>query len=116
MLTTHYLQEAEALCERVGIINKGSLVFCGNTKGIIQKLTRRTVEIELKQLPVWNLPGGVQLLGQNENRATFSTPSEMSVGALLSGLSIASDQLVDLKTREGSLEEAFLNVVQKGAM
>ena len=115
LLTTHYLQEAEALCERVGIINKGALVFNGDTKSIISKLTRRTVEMELKSLPTWNLPDGVQLLSQKDNRAVFSTASEMSVGALLLGLSIKPDQLVDIKTREGSLEEAFLNVVQKGA-
>lgn len=115
LLTTHYLQEAEALCERVGIINKGSLVFSGETQGIIRKLTRRTVEMDLKSIPSWTLPEGVQLMGQRENRVTFSTPSEMSVGALLAALSIPSDLLLDLKTREGSLEEAFLNVVQKGA-
>lgn len=114
LLTTHYLQEAEALCERVGIIHQGELKYLGPTKEIIQKLTRRTVEIDLKSLPKWTLPNGVELLSQSGNSVSFSVPSEMSVGTLLTSLSIPADLLNDLRTREGSLEEAFLNIVQKG--
>ena len=114
LLTTHYLQEAEALCGRVGIINHGELSYLGETRSIIQKLTKRTVEMELKSTREWDLPADIKLLSNKNNQVVFSVPSEMSVGTLLTRLNIPSEQLNDIKTREGSLEEAFLSVVQKG--
>lgn len=112
LLTTHYLQEAEALCPRVGIVNQGQLVYLGETKAIIQKLTRRTVELDLKEIPPWTVPAGVQLLEREGTKVKFSVPSEMSMGELLTALSVPSHLLNDLKTREGSLEEAFMNVLK----
>ncbi len=49
VLTTHYLQEAEALCDRVGIINKGELKYVGNTREIIAQLTQKKVSLVTEQ-------------------------------------------------------------------
>lgn len=96
LLTTHYLQEAEELCDRVGIIQQGELKFVGDTKKIIKDLTQRRLEVLFK----------------NGHEESFLLPKDMGVGELLSQKQIELSKIQDLKTREGSLEEAFLNVVQ----
>lgn len=114
LLTTHYLQEAEELCDRVGIIDRGELKFCGETQGIINKLTQRTVELFFMnghQLQV-NSPYFVSQKGQAYE---FSIPHDLSVGQLMSQLQVNASDLQDIKTREGTLEEAFLSVLSKGA-
>lgn len=97
LLTTHYLQEAEELCDRVGIINKGELRYVGPTKKVIRDLTQRHVEIDLKS--------GKSLV--------FEIPLGQSVGELLIQNQIAPIEIQDLRTREGTLEEAFLSLVQE---
>jgi ABC-2 type transport system ATP-binding protein len=95
LLTTHYLQEAEELCDRIGIISKGELKFVGETKKIIHDLTLRHVDIEL----------------MNQERLSFEIPRDQGVGKLLTEKNIHVSEIRDLKTREGTLEEAFLSLL-----
>jgi ABC-2 type transport system ATP-binding protein len=95
VLTTHYLQEAEALCDRVGIINKGELKYVGPTKSIIKELTQKKVEIILKSGETLHLT-----LKTDEN-----------LGDTLKAQAISLDLIHDIKTSEGSLEEAFVKVL-----
>jgi ABC-2 type transport system ATP-binding protein len=95
VLTTHYLQEAEALCDRVGIINKGELKYVGETKSIIKQLTQRKVEISVRDGSKMNL-----LLADNED-----------LGLALKAKNISIENIHDIKTSEGTLEEAFVKVL-----
>jgi ABC-2 type transport system ATP-binding protein len=95
LLTTHYLQEAEELCDRIGIINRGELQYVGETKKIIRELTKRHVDIEL----------------MNFEKKSFEIPREQGVGALLMEKNIQMSEIRDLATREGTLEEAFLSLL-----
>jgi len=95
VLTTHYLQEAEALCDRVGIINKGELKYVGPTREIIQNLTSKKVTIQLKS-------------GQN---VSFDMPKDSDLGKSLLSHQVAIDQIQDMKITEGSLEDAFVKVL-----
>lgn len=95
ILTTHYLQEAEALCDRVGIINKGELKYVGETKSIIKQLTQRKVEISVRDGSKVNL-----LLADNED-----------LGLALKAKNISIENIHDIKTTEGTLEEAFVKVL-----
>lgn len=95
ILTTHYLQEAEALCDRVGIINKGELKYVGNTKSIIHQLTQRKVEVSTRDGSKVNF-----MLGENED-----------LGQVLKHRNISVENIHDLKTTEGTLEEAFVKVL-----
>lgn len=97
LLTTHYLQEAEEMCDRIGIINRGLLGYDGKTHQVIKDLTKRTVEIELK----------------SGSKQSFQIPCEMGVGELLIREKILAENIQDIKTREGTLEEAFLSVTSK---
>lgn len=96
VLTTHYLQEAEALCDRVGIINKGELKYVGDTKAIIRQLTHKKVQVITQS-------GEKKVLQINENA---------NIGEVLKQNGFALDQIKDLIMSEGTLEEAFVKVLQ----
>lgn len=96
VLTTHYLQEAEALCDRVGIINKGELKFYGQTKDIIKNLTQKRVEVTTR----------------SGEAVKFMVGHDQQLGDLLKVHQIEMKDIVDIKTAEGSLEEAFIKVLQ----
>jgi ABC-2 type transport system ATP-binding protein len=111
LLTTHYLQEAEELCDRVGIIHRGKLQYVGETQGIIHQLTTRLVEITMNGGD-WNrLQNSPYYQETKDQSYFFSIPYDVNVGDLLSSLQINVSQINDLKTREGSLEDAFLSVL-----
>jgi len=95
ILTTHYLQEAESLCDRVGIINKGEVKYVGATKEIISKLTQKKLNITTTQ---------------GKNLQLFMTPEETLL-QVLSANSLNINDVKDIKTSEGSLEEAFMKVL-----
>lgn len=111
LLTTHYLQEAEELCDRVGIIHKGELKYVGETRGIIHQLTKRQVEITFNEGDWSRLKASPYYQTAKDKSYYFSIPYDVNVGGLLSNLQVNVSQIQDLKTREGSLEDAFLSVL-----
>lgn len=111
LLTTHYLEEAENLCDRVGIIHQGELKAVGNTGNLIKDLTQREVLIYMSEPMVVESP---YLKNQSENLSVFQIPSNMELGQLLAKLKLDLNKIVDVKIREGRLEDAFLSVLGDG--
>jgi len=108
LLTTHYLEEAEKLCHRVGIIHQGELKAVGKTANLIKDLTQREVLIYL------NEPTKISseyLKKQTENLLVFQVPSHMELGQLMAQLNLDLTKVTDVKIREGRLEDAFLSVL-----
>lgn len=95
VLTTHYLQEAEALCDRVGIINKGELKYVGNTKEIISQLTQKKVN----------------LVTDKGEKISFLLPKDQPLGVALKEKNISLETVYDINVTEGTLEEAFVKVL-----
>ncbi len=95
LLTTHYLEEAEALCDRIGIINKGELIFCGTPKEVIAKYSTKKVSLKTKD-------------GRSLNLIDSATKE---LAAILQENQIAFADIVDIQITEGKLEEAFTKVV-----
>lgn len=110
LLTTHYIQEAEQLCDRVGIIQKGRLRRVGPTKELIRDLTKREIVVRLKSAPAQD-PTSPMFLRRNGNELVFQTPASMGAGDLLEGLGYDLKQVADLAIREGSLEDALKRVL-----
>jgi ABC-2 type transport system ATP-binding protein len=96
LLTTHYLQEAEELCDRIGIIHQGELKWSGETQKIISELTSRSVEVEMN----------------DHQKFQFQVPKGLGIGGLLAEKKINLNQIKDIRTNEGTLEEAFLNILK----
>jgi len=96
LLTTHYLEEAESLCDRVGILDKGEIKMIGPTRELVRKLTGREVEITLRGLPAPKV---------------FQLASDETVGELLAKEKLNVEAIQDICVREGTLEEAFRRVL-----
>jgi ABC-2 type transport system ATP-binding protein len=110
LLTTHYLEEAEMLCDRVGIINQGAMVTVGQTKEIVRHYTRKNLILTLSQDLALQSSYLVKKEGAQYN---FVLPQDKSLGDLLSELSIPSHLIRDVQIKEGDLEAAFLQLVSK---
>ena len=108
LLTTHYLQEAERLCDRVGIIQNGEILRLGSTRGLIQEFTQRKVSIHFRE----NFEIQSPYFQKRDGEWThFLLPSGVGVGELLWSLDCESNSFWDVRISEGSLEEAFLQVL-----
>ncbi len=108
LLTTHYLEEAEELCDRVGILNKGRLHLIGETSRLIRSLTYRNVSLTLNKTETSPLlTEHSHLLKKSENCFIFRIPSEQTLGQLLTEIGVNSSDILDLNIEEGSLEDAF---------
>lgn len=108
LLTTHYLEEAEKLCHRVGIIHQGELKAVGKTGALIKDLTQREVLI------YFNEPAKIEspyLKNQVDNMSAFQIPANMELGELMAKLKLDLTKVIDVKIREGRLEDAFLSVL-----
>jgi ABC-2 type transport system ATP-binding protein len=120
ILTTHYIDEAEELADRIGVVNHGELVVVDDKKALMKKLGKRQLTLTLQQplmevpaeLAEWKLAldgGGHQL------QFTFDAAREQAgVAPLLRRLEQLGIAWRDLDTRETSLEEIFVSLVGRG--
>ena len=118
ILTTHYIEEAEEIADRIGVINKGELLLVEGKNELMQRMGSKNLTIEL-QSPATEIPAslsnynltlsddGLQLNYQYDVRAP-----KTGIVDLLSELKKASFKLRDLQTSQSSLEEIFVNLVK----
>ena len=109
LLTTHYLEEAEELCDRVGIIDKGALKMIGPPQDIVEKLTQREVILTLKE-PVSKVEH-VHLNMQTDFSLIFQIPASETLGEFIADLPVDVRNVKDLRIREGNLEDAFQTIL-----
>lgn len=110
LLTTHYLEEAEQLCDRVGIINLGDFVCLGETKEIVRQYTSKKIRLTLTEAASLHSPFLVEVIG---NEYSFVTPHNKFVGEFIAEVGIPMQLIKDIHIEEGDLEEAFLKLVDK---
>jgi ABC-2 type transport system ATP-binding protein len=118
ILTTHYIEEAEEMADRIGVINKGEIILVEDKAALMKKLGRKQVTIQL-QSPLASLPASLPAdqielsLDGSELTYTFDSKSDASgIGPFLRALTAAGIELRDLRTRESSLEEIFVSLVR----
>jgi ABC-2 type transport system ATP-binding protein len=118
LLTTHYLEEAEELCDRVGILQKGKLRRLGETRALVRDLTKREVILKLKTSTDASVLENRGVLSQHPcflkrvgSELVFEVPSTKGVGDLLAEVQIDLHAIADLTIREGSLEDALRRVL-----
>ena len=112
LLTTHYLEEAEELCDRVGVLQQGNLRKVGPTKELIEQLTERKVSLIFKN----ECPSEIDskyLHEKQDNQADFIIPQEFGIGDLLETINCDMQSLQDIRIHEGSLEEAFVRILDQ---
>jgi ABC-2 type transport system ATP-binding protein len=118
ILTTHYIEEAEELADRVGVINKGQLVVIEEKKALMRKMGRKHLTLELAR-PLVKLPKSLAKYGLeivNDGRAlryTYDVRNRHDgIAALLADLARAKIAFHDLQTEQSSLEDIFLGLVK----
>ncbi|MCB1358577.1 MAG: ABC transporter ATP-binding protein [Maritimibacter sp.] len=110
ILTTHYLEEAQAMCDEIAIIDRGDLIIRDTTDSILARMDAKTLLVR-PALPVAavTLPEGVTREDRGDGWLVFTYPrSRVGAGQILTALSAAGVDVVDLSTTEPDLEDAFL--------
>ena len=121
ILTTHYIEEAEAIADRVGIINKGELLLIEEKTSLMQKFGQKILNIELQkrlnQLPKEFSQENVKLSDDGLTLTYIYDTKQKKTGItkLLSNLSNSGINLRDIQTDQSSLEEIFVNLVKEKA-
>ena len=110
ILTTHYLEEAEAMCDEIAIINHGDLIVRDTTAALLGRLDAKTLVITPETAPD-ALPdiGGVKVTQRAGGKIAFDfRKSEINPGAILDAVRSAGIVLRDVATEEPDLEDVFL--------
>jgi ABC-2 type transport system ATP-binding protein len=119
LLTTHYLEEAEQLCDTIAIINHGQVVTCESTRTLVGRLDRKTLTIQtdrdldavppsLAALPVEEPVG----LESGRRLVVRYRPSRIRIDTVLAAVREAGLGIVDLTTEEADLEDIFLTLTR----
>jgi len=119
ILTTHYIEEAEEIADRVGVINNGELLLVEDKSTLVQKLGKKELLVELREA-IDTLPEALQPfeLSIGENRQTLIYTYETRGGQrtgitqLLSAINESGLQLQDIQTSQSSLEDIFVDLVR----
>jgi ABC-2 type transport system ATP-binding protein len=118
ILTTHYIEEAEQMADRIGVINKGEIVLVEDKAGLMQKLGKKQLKLHLLSridaIPPALAPYKLELCGQGcELIYSYDTKGERTgITSLLSDLRGAGIRFSDLDTTQSSLEDIFVSLVR----
>ena len=119
ILTTHYIEEAEEVADRIAIINHGEISLVEEKQALMSRLGRKDLTLEL-QTPLQAIPKSLSKFDltlsadKQSLRYVYDTKSErIGVTSLLTALSEADIKFKDLQTHTSSLEEIFVSLVQK---
>lgn len=121
ILTTHYIEEAEEMADRIGVIDKGRIILVEDKRALMQKLGQKRLTVLLQQkldhIPPELAAYGLELEADGlELVYTYDTQGERTgITDLLSALGRAGVTFKDLQTTQSSLEEIFVNLVRNGA-
>ncbi|MGA7984364.1 MAG: ABC transporter ATP-binding protein [Burkholderiales bacterium] len=119
ILTTHYIEEAEEMADRIGVINKGEIILVEDKDELMRKLGRKQLTLQL-QTPLERIPPslarhGLQLVGGgSEMTYTYDAQADRDgIASLLRDLARSGIAFRDLHTSESSLEDIFVDLVSE---
>lgn len=117
ILTTHYIEEAQEMADRVGVINKGRIILVEEKRALMQKLGKKQLVLELKS-PITQIPTQLSSfdlqLRSNGSELVYEYNVEnrtSEIAQLLKQISISGVDYKDLHTKQSSLEEIFVGLV-----
>ena len=119
ILTTHYLEEAEEMADRVGVIAKGELILTENKAALMQKLGKKQLTLHLQKpldaIPALLAAHNLELKADGRDLVyTYDTKGERTgITALMNDLNAAGVRFKDLNTSQSSLEEIFVSLVHQ---
>ena len=119
ILTTHYIEEAEAIADRVGVINQGEIILVEEKKELLKKMGQKTLTIELQE-SIKDIPKSLEKynldIGDNKMYLNYTyslQEKQTGITNLLQDLKDTGLKLRDLKTEQSNLEKIFVNLVKE---
>jgi|TARA_B100000530_G_C15923635_1_gene474127 ABC-2 type transport system ATP-binding protein len=113
ILTTHYLYEAEEMCDRIAIINNGSLVALDSTENLLKRIKTKIVKFTLdKKIEIKNDSlTSLKLINYDENILTISyEKSKININEVISFINMKKANIIDMSTDDGKLEDVFIRL------
>jgi ABC-2 type transport system ATP-binding protein len=120
ILTTHYIEEAEEMADRIGVINKGEIILVDEKAALMKKLGKKTLSIHLNEAIDVNdarLAGLPFKVSEDGRTLTFefdASPGAEGPAALIRALIERGVSFSDIHTEQSSLEDIFVNLVRSG--
>tara|TARA_B100001123_G_scaffold200586_1_gene227777 strand:+ start:575 stop:1504 length:930 start_codon:yes stop_codon:yes gene_type:complete len=115
ILTTHYLEEAEKMCDRIGILSHGELVALDTTKNLLNKIQTKIVnfvtdkEVNIKE----NTLKSLKIISNDKNKLCISyEKSKINIDQIISYLNSQNIKIIDISTDDGDLEDVFLRLTK----
>ena len=119
ILTTHYIEEAEEIADRVGVINSGKILLIENKTDLMSKMGKKQLVIDLRE-PISTIPESLSKyaieMSEGGETVTYTydtTADATGITALLQDFSAAGMQLKDIRTTQSSLEDIFVDLVHQ---
>ncbi len=119
ILTTHYIEEAEAIADRVGVINQGEIIIVEQKKELIKKMGRKVLSVELQE-EIQDIPDSLTkynlIIGNNKMSLVYTynlKEKQTGITNLLQDIKDSGLKLRDLKTEQSNLEKIFVTLVRE---
>ena len=119
ILTTHYIEEAEAIADRVGVINQGEIIIVEQKKELIKKMGRKVLSVELQE-EIQDIPETLKkynlIIGNNKMSLVYTynlEEKQTGITNLLQDIKDSGLKLRDLKTEQSNLEKIFVTLVRE---
>ena len=115
ILTTHYLNEAEEMCDRIGILNKGNLVALDTTKNLLKKIQTKIVKFTTdKKVNIKNkFFKSLNVLYNEANELTISyEKNSLNISEIINFISNQNIKILDISTDDGDLEDVFIRLTK----
>ena len=116
ILTTHYLEEAEQMCTRIGILNKGNLVALDSTINLLKKIQTKKITFKLDKSTIIknNDLDSLKILSNKENEISLSyEKNKIQVEEIINLVQKNNVKILDISTDDGDLEDVFLGLTEK---
>ena len=115
LLTTHYLEEAQELCDQIAIINHGRVIANEDTESLLSRIDNKEIRFRLDR-PMGEMPEALKTFhAKKEGRRTIMVPyrpADAVVGAIIDKIQKAGYGIVDISTSESDLEDVFIQLTQ----
>ena len=113
ILTTHYLEEAQEMCDQIAIIHEGALRALDTTANLLSKLDTKTLVVESEPLVDISLPAGVTQSQRADGTLAFTyNRSAISPSEILDALRLAGVKILDIQTEQPDLQDVFLEITK----
>jgi ABC-2 type transport system ATP-binding protein len=113
ILTTHYLEEAQEMCDQIAIIHEGALRALDTTANLLSKLDTKTLVVETESAAEIGLPAGVTHSQRPDGTLAFTySRRSISPGDILDALRLAGVKILDIQTEQPDLQDVFLEITK----